>query len=89
MKKVVLGIDVSKKTLDVCLIFETRILPKQFKNSPAGFKQLAAWLESLHITQVHACLEATGTYSEAVALLSHCHRMPLLRRRNISLEISH
>jgi transposase len=71
MAKIVLGIDVSKNTLDVALIFETRTLCKQFKNSLEGFKLLAAWLESLQITRVHACLEATGTYSEAVALFLH------------------
>lgn len=71
MAKIVLGIDVSKKTLDVALIFDNRTLCKQFKNSLEGFKLLAAWLESLQITRVHACLEATGTYSGAVALFLH------------------
>jgi len=32
---------------------------------------LAAWLESLHLPRVHACLEATGSYSEAAALFLH------------------
>ncbi len=71
MAKIVLGIDVSKNTLDVALIFDNRTLSKQFKNSLEGFKLLAAWLASLQITRVHACLEATGTYSEAVALFLH------------------
>jgi transposase len=71
MTKIVLGIDVSKKTLDAALIFDNRTFCKQFKNSLEGFKLLAAWLKSLQITRVHACLEATGTYSEAVALFLH------------------
>jgi transposase len=71
MAKIVLGIDVSKNTLDVALIFDNRTLCKQFKNSLEGFKLLSAWLASLQITRVHACLEATGTYSEAVALFLH------------------
>ncbi len=71
MTKIVLGIDVSKKTLDAALIFNNRTLSKQFKNSLDDFHQLAAWLKSLQITRVHACLEATGTYSEAVALFLH------------------
>ncbi len=62
MAKIVLGIDVSKKTLDVALIFEARTLCKQFKNSTDGFRSLADWLASLEIKQVHACLEATGIY---------------------------
>ena len=71
MTKIVLGIDVSKKTLDAALIFDNRTFCKQFKNSADGFKLLEAWLASLQITRVHACLEATGTYSEAVALFLH------------------
>ncbi len=71
MTKIILGIDVSKKTLDAALIFDNRTLCKQFRNSSEDFKLLAAWLESLQITRVHACLEATGTYSEAVALFLH------------------
>ncbi len=42
MNEIVLGIDVSKRTLDVALIFEGRTLCKQFKNSAYGFKSLAA-----------------------------------------------
>jgi transposase len=71
MAKIVLGIDVSKKTLDAALIFDNRTLSKQFKNTSDGHKSLAAWLASLEIAQVHACLEATGTYSEAAALFLH------------------
>lgn len=68
MSEIVLGIDVSKKTLDTCLIFEGRTLSKQFKNSVEGFQSLAAWLASLRVAEVHVCLEATGIYGEAVAL---------------------
>jgi len=71
MSEVILGIDVSKKALDTCLIFEGRTLGKQFKNSADGFRLLAAWLVSLQIKRVLACLEATGIYSEAVALFLH------------------
>jgi transposase len=71
MSRICLGIDVSKKTLDVALIFNGKTLSKQFKNSLEGFKLLAAWLQSLKITEAHACLEATGSYSEAVALFLH------------------
>jgi len=71
MAKIVLGIDVSKKTLDAALIFDNRTFCKQFKNSADGFRLLAAWLASLQITRIHACLEATGTYGEAIALFLH------------------
>jgi transposase len=71
MSEIILGIDVSKKTLDAALIFENRVLCKQFQNSCDGFKELAAWLAFLKITCVHACLEATGVYGEAIALFLH------------------
>ncbi len=71
MSEIILGIDVSKKTLDAALIFENRILCKQFQNSCDGFKELAAWFAFLKITCVHACLEATGVYGEAIALFLH------------------
>ena len=68
MSQTVLGIDVSQKTLDAALIVNGKTLSKQFKNSAEGFTLLAAWLASLHIAEVHVCLEATGVYSELVAL---------------------
>jgi transposase len=54
MSEIVLGIDVSKKTLDAALMFDNRTLSKQFRNTPEGFQSLTAWLESLQITRVHA-----------------------------------
>jgi len=71
MSKRVLGIDAAKKKLDVALMFDGKVLSKKFDNTPKGFKLLGGWLASLHIEQVHACLEATGTYSEAVAEYLH------------------
>lgn len=71
MSKAVLGIDVSQKTLDAALIINGKTLTKQFKNSMEGFTLLAAWLKSLQAGVVHACLEATGVYSEQIALFLH------------------
>lgn len=71
MSKEVLGIDVAKKKLDVALMFDGRTLERKFDNSPKGFKLLQGWLASLHIERVHACLEATGTYGEAIAEFLH------------------
>jgi transposase len=62
------GIDVSKSTLDVCLLHpEGRKRAKRFENSPTGFARLASWLEAQGVSQVHACMEATGTWWEALA----------------------
>jgi transposase len=66
-----LGIDVAKRKLDVALLGNGKTLTRQFDNSTAGFQALQAWLNSLHLDKVHACLEATGSYGEAVALFLH------------------
>ena len=71
MSKTVLGIDVAKKKLDVCLIFGDKVLMKKFDNSEKGFRLLTGWLSSLHVEMVHACLEATGSYGEPVAEFLH------------------
>ncbi|MCA1849673.1 MAG: transposase [Acidobacteria bacterium] len=67
-----LGIDVSKLKFDVALLrgagkFKHRVFP----NSAAGFAQLSAWLAKQKVERVHACLEATGTYGEALATYLH------------------
>lgn len=68
-----LGIDVSKTTLDVALIKDERKpRHKVFANTAAGHQQILGWLSDNGAAQpVHACLEATGTYSEAAALALH------------------
>lgn len=63
----VLGIDVSKRTLDVHLGEQPgKAFHLRCRNDAAGFEQLALWLQTRGISRVHACLEATGTYSDAI-----------------------
>ena len=80
MSKTVLGIDVAKLKLDVALIIDGKVLVKKFDNNNKGFKLLQGWLLSLHVEHVHACLEATGSYGEAVAefLYEHGHRVSVI-----------
>lgn len=67
-----LGIDVSKLKFDACLILPAgKLRHKVFPNNRAGFAQLSAWLAKHHAERVHACLEATGAYSEPLALHLH------------------
>jgi transposase len=67
-----LGLDVSKSTFNACLIRESgKLRHSSFANSPAGFSQLSAWLRKLGAGSAHACLEATGTYYEALAAYLH------------------
>jgi transposase len=67
-----LGIDISKLKFDACLIRDGG-LPrhKVFPNTPDGFSQLSAWLSKQKVERVHACLEATGAYGEALATYLH------------------
>ena len=37
---------------------------KVFANTDAGFAALSQWLVQQSAPQVHACLEATGTFAE-------------------------
>ncbi len=67
-----LGIDVSKKSLDVALIGDhPKPLHKVCTNDAAGHARLLAWLEQQSASTVHACLEATGTWAQEVALALH------------------
>jgi transposase len=69
MSQSVLGIDVSKLKFNVCLITPNqKPRHKVFLNNPDGFELLADWLEKQKAEQFHACLEATGTYGESLAL---------------------
>ncbi len=67
-----LGIDIAKLKFDVCLLnAEGKLRHKVFPNTAAGFAQLAAWLTKHRVERVHACMEATGTYGEALAYQLH------------------
>lgn len=64
----VLGIDVSKDKVDVALLLsESKPMTATFANTKAGFKQLQQWLHRQTKQPLHACLEATGRYGEAIA----------------------
>ena len=66
-----LGIDISKDKFDVALLRADKLRHKVFPNRPEGFAQLAAWLAKQGVTELHVCLEATGTYSEGLATFLH------------------
>ena len=68
----VLGIDIAKAKFVVTLQRPdgTR-RRKSCPNTPAGFAQLAEWLQRHGVPRVHACLEATGTYGDALATWLH------------------
>ncbi len=66
-----LGIDVGKRELHAVLLQDDRTASKSVANSPPGIGQLQTWLKNRKVSRVHACLEATGGYSEDLALTLH------------------
>ena len=65
----VLGIDVSKKTIDVHL--HCKSISQQFDNTPKGYKALLNWIKKqtdLSLDQVLICFEHTGLYSLPLAV---------------------
>lgn len=67
-----LGLDVAKLKFNACLLrADGKPRHQVFPNNPDGFAQLSDWLNKQGDVQVHACLEATGTYGDALATYLH------------------
>jgi transposase len=62
-----LGIDVAKKTFQVALRLDQKKRHKSFTNDAAGFAAFTEWLAKQGVPRVHVCLEATGSYADALA----------------------
>lgn len=68
MTTIVLGIDISKKDFHVVLLSEDqKTKPKKFTNDPTGFDCLQQWLQQQGVEKLHACMEATSIYGDALA----------------------
>ncbi|MEG4003928.1 IS110 family transposase [Microcoleus sp. SVA1_B3] len=68
MTSTVLGIDISKRDFHVSLLKEGRATkPKKFTNNLQGFESLHNWLQQQSVAELHACMEATSIYGEALA----------------------
>ena len=64
----ILGIDIAKDTVDICLLRAGQPPESgQITNHPTGFKQLGRLVKKRKVTTLHACMEATGQYGEALA----------------------
>src|SRR5688572_26748921 len=62
-----LGIDVSKASFQVELSVNNKLRHRKLVNRQEGFAELLSWLKKHKVDQVHACMEATGPYSEDLA----------------------
>jgi transposase len=87
--KACLGIDVSKASLEVCLLLERASLlhyRRRFSNTRSGIKGLLKWLADLCADEpVFAVMESTGSYGELAAYLLHDagHRVSVVNARRL------
>lgn len=66
-----LGIDIAKRKFDAVLLQDGRTHHRQFANTVTGFQQLETWLHNHATAPMHAGLEATSRYGDALALFLH------------------
>ena len=85
MSFIVLGIDIAKSSFQVALLRDGKLRHHTFANTAMGFAQLQSWLTKHGVTHLHACLEATATYGEALALFLHQqgHRVSIVNPARI------
>lgn len=68
MKRAILGIDIAKASFEVALRNGAgACCTASFVNTAVGFGRLQEWLVGQDVRAVHACLEATGRYGQALA----------------------
>lgn len=63
-----LGIDVSKKKLDLALLVNGKLKHKTCDNTPDGYGVMLEWIKRQKLEQVHAVFEATGGFEEGPAI---------------------
>lgn len=80
-----LGIDIAKLKFDAALLRDGKYKSKGFPNTPAGFAALREWLHKHQAAHVAVCMEATGSYGEALALFltEHGHLVSLVNPARI------
>lgn len=81
----VLGIDVSKLTLDTCLLVGGRSCRQRFANTAEGLNKMLALLQTSGASQALVAMEATGPYSMAAALAAFQagHRVAVINPRRV------
>ena len=67
MKKIFVGIDVSKHWIDVCVTLDGKSSPhRQFANNKSGFIQMLRWLKTFYkdLQGWLVCMEHTSLYAQ-------------------------
>jgi transposase len=77
MSEPVLGIDIAKQKFDAALLMGGKLKHKSCKNNTEGLELLSQWLRKHGVARLHACLEATGSYGDELAL--YLHEAPVTR----------
>lgn len=62
------GIDIAKRKFDVALLRAGKYKTKVFTNDNAVMEAFHAWLIAHQAVDAPVCMEATGSYYEALAL---------------------
>lgn len=81
-----LGIDISKKKFDAALHLPSgKWKHKAFANNIEGFQKLTHWLDQLNVHDMHACMEATNVYGNALAeyLYDNNHKVSVVNPARI------
>ncbi|MHB9147530.1 MAG: IS110 family RNA-guided transposase [Candidatus Amoebophilus sp.] len=89
----ILGIDVSKATLDLALSTNQANAPivnRRFDNNLAGYRALLAWLkeEKINLKHLLICLENTGIYHRSLAAFFHSHHAFIWIETPVSIKWS-
>ena len=71
MSDSIVGIDVSKESLDANCARGQRKQSRTFENSPDGWKLMLASFTAMGSKKAHVCMEATGRHILGVALALH------------------
>jgi len=85
MNFIPLGIDIAKNSFQVALLRDGKLRHHTFPNTESGFAQLQAWLTKQGVEHLHACMEATAAYGDALALFLHQagHRVSIVNPARI------
>ena len=74
----IIGVDVSKDTLEAALLFtDNSFAEAQFSNDAKGIKQLLAWASKHRAPHCRICVEATGGFEFAVCKAGYLAQHPI------------
>lgn len=67
MSMATVGVDVSKVKFDAALLRDGKYRTKMFRNTAQGHREFVQWLQGHNAMDARVCMEATGSYYEALA----------------------